>query len=734
MKRANLQRLPPYLSFTKLDPVYVAIAIEKASLYSCRTSQGPEMPHPLCLNNSQSCTHLCPSFSMSSAHSSSQIRILSPGVHEMYSSNLEQSFQSQSQEEEAIVASIDELSKSTYRSPSQQSAIETLRDFDDSKIFDLLSALRLPGHAHHTSYTGLSSEQDDALSELKTCPDSLILLWLRSSRGWQQIPSYNIHKLTNGISVASSHFQNSHISDISTTQRPAINGSMTELRRPLKTSLNPSSTLPIYFPAFKGKATHNTMTKIADRHHILHNSPQQFSAQEASTSRVSDVQPYWCINMFCDRHHHHYIYTTCDGWKRHMKEHETFWPCMPHGPLEAAGAGVICALCCSVNPNKSHMAGHSIGKCGDRSDKLRRVSRRVNLKKHLRQSHVVSEDFARSLANKWKTTLRKKHFACGFCVCIFSTIHEQLNHIDANHFKKGRQITEWSATNVILGLLLSPRVASWFQWMLLSDPYAKDRYLHWEWHMVEDLQRRLEMAEDAAETLAFDAYKMLTFNSSRQHVDGQQLPRSLLGLNCLGQSEVEAPSFAASADLPEKHGGKIIEELPQGLENALFPDEHDVAAPSTSYSISSHGSPITQSDTSEAQPSIDYQNFHSSAPANFPTVSTSNVLLSQPIYPPAHTTSTSSISELSSTSKDDNSGTNTRCRCTPSTTTGTSHSTAAAYMLREQPEIYHGHAQEEETAATATCNIADLSRSSGSRGGPLLFDTCDPRDLIKKPR
>ena len=533
--------------------------------------------------------------------------------------------------------------------------------------------------------------------------------------------------------VARTQLQGPYISDLSTRRKPATNGSMTVLRRPLKTSLKPSSTMPIYFPAYSGQAIHDTMRKIPDRHHFLHDSTQQFSNREASIPRVSGIQPYWCINMFCDRHHHQYIYTTCDGWKRHMKEHDTVWPCMPHGPLEVAGTGVFCAICGSVNPNDSHIAGHSIGSCGDRSDKPRGVSRRVNLEKHLRQSHVVSDDFARSLANKWKTTLRKTHFACGFCVCIFSTIHEQLNHVDTDHFRKGQQITEWSATNVIRGLLLSPRVASWFQWLLLSDPYAEDRHLHWEWHMVEDLQRRLEIAEDASETLASDAYALLTFNLSRQYVDGQQLPRSLSGLSSIDQSELEAASFVGSGDFTESCKENLTEALPQNSENPLFQDGYHVASPSTGYSISSYGSSISRSDTSKAQTSVDYQNVYSIAPNGFPTVSASNTLLSQSIHSPSHTTSTSNISEVGSTSTYDSSGTHTRCQSAPSTTTGILRSPRAADMLGEQPETYQSHSQTEKTAATAICNLGDSARSSGLRVrvGPFLFDTCDPRDLIK---
>lgn len=131
---------------------------------------------------------------MPSNHPSTQSQILSPDLDGMCSTNTGNFFgsQSQSQEEKAIAASIDELSESTYLSPSQQSAIETLQDFDDSKVLDLLSSFRLPGHVYYPSHTSLSSQQFDALSELRTCPNSLVLLGLRNSRGWQQIPYWNL--------------------------------------------------------------------------------------------------------------------------------------------------------------------------------------------------------------------------------------------------------------------------------------------------------------------------------------------------------------------------------------------------------------------------------------------------------------------------------------------------------------------------------------------------------------
>ena len=97
--------------------------------------------------------------------------------------------ESYSQERQAIAASVDELDESTYRSPSQQSAIETLRDLDDIRILNLLSAIRLPHHFRYPYPEALSKEQFDALAHLRVCPDSLILLWLRHSRGREYLPS-----------------------------------------------------------------------------------------------------------------------------------------------------------------------------------------------------------------------------------------------------------------------------------------------------------------------------------------------------------------------------------------------------------------------------------------------------------------------------------------------------------------------------------------------------------------
>ncbi len=390
-----------------------------------------------------------------------------------------------------------------------------------------------------------------------------------------------------------------------------------------------------------------------------------------------------------------------------MKEHETVWPCMPYGPLENTDIGPICALCGLMNPSESHMASHSIGDCGNTSTKLRGVSRRGNLEKHLLRSHAVSDECTRGLANKWKRTLRKKHFACGFCVSIFSSIHDQLNHIEMDHFKKGQRITEWSATNVIRGLLLPPSVTSWFQYILLSDPYAINRDLYWDWHVIEDLQRRLEIAEDAAETLAFDAYRMLAFNLSRQNSDGQHSPTSLSGLNSIGQSEVAIAPFAITAENLEDNSEHQIKELAQSPEYPWFLDEHDAAAPDTSCSWPKFGLPMNPNGTSDAQPSKHYRKIHPLATRDLSTVSASST---------SRSGSASGSTDLSSISAYDSPGT---------TTPSTLHSTGAIDTFREQPKIHQGPIHKEDTDGTPTSHFDDLPHSFSLERDSFPLNTHD---------
>ena len=429
--------------------------------------------------------------------------------------------------------------------------------------------------------------------------------------------------------------------------------------------------------------------------------------------------------MSCQKHLDHFVYETCDGWKRHMKEHETIWPCMPYGPLEKTGNGLICVLCGSVDPNESHMAKHSIGSCGDNTTKLRGVSRRSNLEKHLLRSHAITKDRVRGLANNWKTTARKKHFSCGFCVCIFSTINEQLTHIDMEHFKIGQQVTEWSATNVIRGLLLSPDVASSFQDRLSTDPYTYHRKLHWDAKMIEDLQRRLEMAEATAEALAFEAYSMLSFNLSRQNSNGQQSLMSPLGLDFISQREAELGTCGVSVQDLENNSEHQTKEISQVSGYTWYPEENCVTSTATlSPKVNCH-LPVDRSHVLEVQHSQTRQSPESVASRDFVHFSANSGPQYQAVCPPSQTGSTSNVSEESSTSAYDSPCMNPQSQAPPTTSINILHVTGTADMLARP---FHN-------MATAGLPPTDLKHpdQSPSLDKPFFsLETCNPRDLIKK--
>ncbi|KAL9132183.1 MAG: hypothetical protein Q9175_006584 [Cornicularia normoerica] len=252
--------------------------------------------------------------------------------------------------------------------------------------------------------------------------------------------------------------------------------------------------------------------------------------------------------------------------------------------------------------------------------------------------------------------------------------------------------------------------------------------------MIEGLQKRLEMVEHPPETLAFEAYTMLTFDLSRQNPDGTHPPMSFSRMNSTSQSNVAIGPFDVSVETLENNSEHQAEKSTQGSEHRWFPDEHRVAALFSSYSKPNYCLSMNQIDTSEARPSITCQRLNAIVPTGFPNVSARSGPRLQPVYPPIRTGSTSSISEHSSTSAYDSSGTSTHLQATPLTTPSILHSTGAADMLGEQPNIYEGPTQKMDAAGTLVADLDNFAKSPSLEGGFFPLDTCDPRDLIKKPR
>ena len=200
-------------------------------------------------------------------------------------------------------------------------------------------------------------------------------------------------------------------------------------------------------------------------------SREQSIDDRTSISSISGTpsHSHWCT--VCKNK----VYFTCDGWKRHMKEHETCFPCNLCGPASTLG-----------------------------TDK--KFSRKSNLATHLRESHGESGARADQCADQWKQTVPKKAFACGFCVAYFRTLQDQMNHIDNLHYKHSQDISGWDHNNVILGLLSQPDVKVAWQRELASNGLSVSDCT-WQTSVVADLQNVLEMCQDSPEALAAEALR-----------------------------------------------------------------------------------------------------------------------------------------------------------------------------------------------------------------------------------
>ena len=149
-----------------------------------------------------------------------------------------------------------------------------------------------------------------------------------------------------------------------------------------------------------------------------------------------------------------------------MKEHESLYPCN------------VCAA----------------------SGKIRSYSRKINLLRHL-ETHGFSNDASSTLADTWKKTFEKKYFACGFCVFLCTSLTEQLTHIDSEHFRNFRSISDWDTNKVIRGLLLQPNLSLIVQ-NLLGQPFGTSENLSWHPSIVHELQLRLQKSNETPENLA----------------------------------------------------------------------------------------------------------------------------------------------------------------------------------------------------------------------------------------
>ena len=378
----------------------------------------------------------------------------------------------------------------SFPSPEQEVALNVLKDVEEDTVLDWLRLLRSiePSCQFRPSHGGLTVEQFNALHSLKECENGHVLAGLRHTLlggiqySYKPLGYQTLMTPTENVLLGRTFGGGRSTSKRSTTSSRSTRKS--SARSSLRSSLGLSD---ISSPL--GNST-------------CHSSPRS-SLGQGTLSRHEEVEhTHWCTYG-----EHPDPLTTCDGWKRHEKEHEIVYVCMPDGLVENNGSGPCCALCGVFDPSPAHLDAHQASTCTEGAKVTR--TRKSNLAKHLMSSHRILHDDAIERAQMWRCKPDKKAFACGFCISFFPSLTDRLNHIDHEHWSQGENMKSWSLTTLIKGLLLQPGVSDAWQYLLAnSEPSLPESSFTWELPTAEGLQLRLELCDEAPQQLASAAFEL----------------------------------------------------------------------------------------------------------------------------------------------------------------------------------------------------------------------------------
>ncbi len=198
--------------------------------------------------------------------------------------------------------------------------------------------------------------------------------------------------------------------------------------------------------------------------------------------------PYWCTICGFD---HPQSYANSNSWKKHEKEHEGIYHCFYNETIETLKEGDVCRLCGLLRPDNVHMRKHNVEACLNAQQDQPKFKRRYRLISHLKDQHACIG--SEKLAEKWWRPHIKQAWSCGFCVALFPSITERLQHIKLQHFDLGQTLHEWNPNNIIKGLLQQPMIKeAWLTRIDDKDEYTRQT-LTWPLSDIPDLQRKLEM-------------------------------------------------------------------------------------------------------------------------------------------------------------------------------------------------------------------------------------------------
>lgn len=230
--------------------------------------------------------------------------------------------------------------------------------------------------------------------------------------------------------------------------------------------------------------------------------------EQSSLSVTPNDHIHWCITCKNPR-----AIKTCGGFKRHMREHQTRFYCIPQGPVLPTENESKCAFCDVPNPDSRHLNIHNVKLCVKKLPAARSYPRRDLFINHLKKKHDVANGSV--LADQWKYTIHQKFFACGFCVSWFDSLNEQVNHIDAAHYRLSKHIRDWDFDKVIRSLLSRPGMNEHWQRVMAANPRFQESLFSWNPTRAEQLQRRLEMSQEPEDVLCRAAINESSYGRSQ---------------------------------------------------------------------------------------------------------------------------------------------------------------------------------------------------------------------------
>ena len=397
----------------------------------------------------------------------------------------------------------------------QEQALLSLAGFPPWKVAAWVEILRSlkPGYQHIGRPAPLTYLEFNAINELKDCEEGWLLAWLNDLAA--QYRQCTLHSSKRGTGLQA----------YAGVKQP----SSTAQSSPFESNANPPGYPPTSQPAFSTPARTSASSlhpsSALSRRTVQSTLPSSLSSttsysqpsatdQGSPTSSKTGDHLHWC--NICENPKE---IRTCDGYKRHMREHETIYQCMPNGPVRSTEAGTECYFCGASNPDQSHLDKHHVSKCSGQS-----YTRRVHLSHHIKEVHITSESYASALAKAWGDPHKnkRKFFSCGFCICCFNTLKEISNHIDIEHWRQHQELKQWNNNKVILGLLLQPGVKeAWQQLLMLADINLEfdpqyNPAPQWPTSVIEQVQLQLEIRKDSAPALAKLAFDKSSYYSIYQ--------------------------------------------------------------------------------------------------------------------------------------------------------------------------------------------------------------------------